>query len=154
MFFFRVFEQLLKSKVEFAVVGGYAVALYGAVRGTVDLDIVVKMTEKNFVAVENALKGLGLLPKLPVSAIEVFRFRDEYIRNRNLVAWSFANVSKPSEIVDIIVTQDLEKLKVVKMSIGDLKIPVISIDDLIKMKTSSARPQDLEDVRALKKLKK
>ena len=118
MFFFRVFEALLKAKVDFAVVGGYAVALHGAVRGTVDLDIIVKITEKSFLKTEKVLISLGLQPRLPVSAAEVFRFREEYIRNRNLVAWSFVNPSRPSEIIDVILTHDLSDLSVVKKNLG------------------------------------
>jgi hypothetical protein len=38
MFILKVVKALNAYKVHYAVVGGYAVALHGAVRGTVDLD--------------------------------------------------------------------------------------------------------------------
>lgn len=60
MFLTNVANALTKHKVEFAIAGGYAVALHGAVRGTVDIDIVIKLKEKSFHNAENALLALGL----------------------------------------------------------------------------------------------
>ena len=39
------------------------------------------------------------------------------------------------------------------MRVGNISIPVVSIDDLIKLKKISGRQQDMEDIRALKKVK-
>lgn len=152
MFLYRVVEALRAAKVPFAIAGGYAVALHGAVRGTVDLDIVLKMTKKHCLAAEAALKDLGLAPRLPVSAVEVFDFREEYIKKRNLVAWSFSNPTNPTQIVDIIITHDLGNLRTTNIQSGGRTLPVLALADLIAMKKASGRPQDLEDIRALKEL--
>jgi len=96
MFLFRVCDALSAAGVPFAIAGGYAVALHGAVRGTVDVDLVIRLDESSFTRAEQALMTLGLQPRLPVTAAEVFRFREEYIRNRNLLAWSFVNPSNPA----------------------------------------------------------
>lgn len=152
MFLYRVVEALQAAKVPFAIAGGYAVALHGAVRGTVDLDLVLKMTKKHYLAAEAALRSLGLAPRLPVSAAEVFDFREEYIKKRNLVAWSFSNPADPTQIVDIIITHDLSKLRTKKIQSGGRNLPVLALADLVAMKKASGRPQDLEDVRALKEL--
>ena len=152
MFLVRVCEALAAARVPYAVAGGYAVALHGAVRGTVDVDLVIHLAEADFVSAEKALVGLGLKPRLPVTAAEVFRFREEYIRNRNLIAWSFANPSNPAEVVDILITEDLRRCRPVRMTIKGHPVRVLSKKDLIRMKTQSGRPQDLEDVAALKKL--
>ena len=71
MFLLEVVEALEKAHIPFAIAGGYAVALHGAVRGTVDVDIVLRLTRSHFLAAESALKGLGLAPRLPVSAAEL-----------------------------------------------------------------------------------
>ncbi|HBL19237.1 MAG: hypothetical protein A2X36_03035 [Elusimicrobia bacterium GWA2_69_24] len=152
MFLFDVAAALKASRVPFAIAGGHAVALHGAVRGTVDLDLVLRLERRHFLGAEAALRGLGLVPKLPVSAAEVFDFREEYIRNRNLIAWSFANPSDPSQVIDIIITHDLAKLRVSRIRVGDRTLPVLSLPDLIAMKRASGRPQDLEDIRALEGL--
>jgi len=153
MFLYAVAAALDKAKASFAITGGYAVALHGAVRGTVDVDIVLRLARGHFLAAESALKGLGLMPRLPVSGAEVFDFREEYIKNRNLIAWSFFNPRDSSQIVDIIITHDLSKLKIKNIRSGERTLPVLALPDLIAMKKASGRPQDLEDIRALEALR-
>lgn len=149
----KICKKLAERKIPFAVVGGYAVALHGAVRGTMDLDIVIKQTMRSYVQIAKALSELGFESRLPVSAEDVFNFRLEYIKNRNLNAWSFMNPLDPSEVVDIIITHDLAKLKTVVKHSKSLAIPVLAIDDLIAMKSSTGRDQDKADVAALERLK-
>jgi len=152
MFPLRVARALGKARVPYALVGGYAVALHGAVRGTIDLDIVVRHIESDFRRLEKAFNALGLHSRLPVTATEVFRFRQEYIRNRHMTAWTFVNPSRPSEIVDVILAQDLRAIKVTRMKVSGQILRIASIEDLIRMKRASDRPQDREDVRALRRL--
>jgi len=152
MFIKTVIDALNKADINYALVGGYAVALHGAVRGTVDLDFVIALEEQQYQMLEKALTGIGLTPRLPVSAKEVFQFRDEYINNRNLIAWSFINNNNPLELIDIIITHDANKMKKETLSADGMTINIATIDELIKMKKTSGRPQDLEDIRALEKL--
>lgn len=153
MFLLKVINSLEKQGVRYALVGGHAVALHGAVRGTIDLDFVIQLNEKAFKSVEQALFNIGLSPRLPVNAEDIFRFREEYIKNRNLIAWSFFNPNNPIEIVNIIITEDLQKMKTIHKKVAGKNIRLISIPDLISMKLKSNRPQDIEDIRALEKLK-
>jgi len=152
MFLFDVVASLNLSRVPYALAGGYAVALHGAVRGTIDVDLVIRFTERDFKAAERAFRRISLEPRLPVTASQVFRYRKEYVRNRNLIAWSFVNPARPSEMVDVILTHDLARMKVKRVRIQRRLIRLLSIRDLIKMKLRSRRPQDVEDVRALRKL--
>ena len=152
MFVERVIRALDRAKVRYALVGGYAVALHGAVRGTVGIDLVIVLKRQQFEALEKAMTNLGLQSILPVTAREVFDYREEYIRNRNLVAWSFFNPSNPLEIVDILITEDLDSIKTETKQIGKLRIEIAAIPDLISMKRKSNRPQDKEDIKALEKL--
>ena len=149
----RVCHKLTNAKVDYAVVGGYAVALHGAVRGTVDIDLVVRWTLLNLEKTENALSEIGLQSSLPLNAKDVFKYREEYIRNRNLVAWNFHNPEDISEQVDLIIAYDLKGKKTKRLDTRDGIVRVLSRKDLIEMKRRSGRPQDLEDVAALKKLK-
>jgi len=153
MLLLRVARAFDRTRVPYALVGGYAVALHGAVRGTVDIDLVIRLRESDFLKTERALMSLGLHPRLPVTAAEVFRYREEYIQNRGLTAWSFVNPALPSEIVDVILTEDLAKMKVRRIKIRVQTVRVASIEDLIRMKRSSGRPQDIEDVEALRRLR-
>jgi len=108
---------------------------------------------RHFEGADSALRSIGLTPRLPVSASEVFRFREEYVANRNLAAWSFVNAADPSEIVDVILTHDLAGLKTKGVRVQGRTIKIVAIDDLIRMKKAAGRPQDLEDVKALRTLK-
>jgi hypothetical protein len=148
----KIANCLKSHKIPYAIVGGYDVALHGAPRGTVDVDFIVQWEEKVFVAVELALKSIGLQSRLPVTAKEVFQFRKEYIEKRNLIAWSFYNPRNPIEIVDVIITENLEDCSVVEKIIANSRIKILSKKDLIKMKKKSGRPQDLIDVEALEKI--
>ncbi len=148
----RVVRSLRQARVRFAIAGGHAVALHGAVRGTVDLDLVLGLSRGNFTAAEAALHGIGLESRLPLKAEEVFDFREEYILNRNLIAWSFVNPADPTEIVDIILTEDMDSMQVDMVPLGRLRLPVVAVADLIRMKEKSGRPQDLEDVKALRRI--
>ena len=154
MFIYRLARALDDHRVSYAIVGGYAVALQGAVRGTVDVDIAIRISKKDFLAVEEALKSMQLESRLPIDAAEVFEFREEYIRKRNLIAWSFFNPKKPIEVVDVLLTQDVSRMKVDRIPSGAVTLNVASIDDLIRMKSEAGRPQDLADIEALKNLKK
>lgn len=152
MFLTTVCKALNDAKIGYAVVGGYAVALHGAVRGTVDLDLVIQLTEESFLKSEIAFKKLGLQSRLPVDAKQVFQFREDYIKNRNLIAWSFYDPTHPANQLDVIITDDFAKMKTDPILVHGVKVPLVSIQDLIQMKTRSGRPQDLEDISALRGL--
>lgn len=152
-FLSRVTKALDAAGVRYALVGGYAVALHGAVRGTVDIDIVLRWTSRDLEAAESALSGIGLVSRLPVTADSVFRFRDEYIRNRNLIAWNFYNPQDLSEQLDIVINEDLRGKRRIRVDTLNGSVQVLSRKDLIAMKRASGRPQDLADVEALEKLR-
>lgn len=135
------------------MVGGYGVALHGAVRGTVDLDLVLAYDEANYIAAASALESLGLRSRLPVLARDVFRFRREYVENRNLIAWSFVDERDPSRLVDIVLTFTEPEVPTTKKTVRGVRVPVLAKAALIEMKERSGRPQDLEDVRALKSIR-
>lgn len=152
MLVLTVAHALKEANVQFAIAGGYAVALHGAVRGTLDLDLVLRLDRQNFVAAAGALRGLRLEPRLPATAEEIFDYRAEYLKHRALRQWDFHGAEDPSQRVDIVLTHDLRALKVELVRDGDLELPVVSRRDLLRMKRESGRPQDLEDARALELL--
>ena len=149
----RVCSALSDKGVRYAIVGGHAVALHGAVRGTVDVDITLAWNLKSLQATEEALTEIGLVSRLPVSAVDVFRFRDEYVNNRNLIGWNFYNPANAAEQVDIVITYDLKGTKVTSVETAGGSVRILNRQALIDMKQASGRPQDLADVKALEKLK-
>ena len=148
----ELIRSLVKHRVKYVLIGGYAVALHGAVRGTVDIDIAIGLDRSTFERAEAALEEIGLESRLPVTADEVFSFRQEYIEKRNLIAWSFANPRRPLDVVDILITEDANTIEAVNKRAFGVNIRVANIADLIAIKKKSGRAQDLEDIKALRKL--
>jgi hypothetical protein len=126
---------------------------HGQAVGADDMDIVLAWTKKALVATEKALNGIGLVSRLPVTADDVFRFRDEYIHNRNLIGWDFYSPDDPAEQVDIVITYDLKGRRLARISTQAGPVQILWLRDLIKMKQASERPSDIEDVKALEKPK-
>ncbi len=152
MFIHTVCDAFAEAKIPYAVVGGYAVAFHGAPRGTFDIDFAIRWSLTNLEKVEMVLKNLGLTSRIPVDAKTIFTFRDEYIKNKNLMAWNFYNPINQIQQVDIIINYDLtgSTTKTIKTHSGNIK--VLSKKDLIAMKHASGRPQDLEDIKSLEQL--
>lgn len=147
----ELITAIKSEKINYMVVGGYAVNFHGYSRNTADIDLVIKFTLSNLKKMELLLKKMGLASRLPIDAASVFNFRDEYIKNRNLIAWNFFNESDPTEQVDILITHDVSDFKSEVFRVGQLEIKVISKDDLIKMKKRSGRDKDLLDIKELTK---
>ncbi|NND00004.1 MAG: hypothetical protein HKN85_07470 [Gammaproteobacteria bacterium] len=150
----RLCSTLNQQKLDYALVGGHAVALYGAVRGTVDVDFVIRWSHKCLKATEATLNSIGLVSRLPINADDVFHFRDEYIKERNLIAWNFYNPQNLMEQVDIVINYQLKPNSIKVIRVGNTDIPLINIKQLIKMKSAAGRPQDLQDIAALEKIRK
>lgn len=125
-------------------------ALQGVVRATMDIDVVLTLSLNDFVLAEQTLTKLGLQSRLPVRAQDIFKMRQEYIKNRNLIAWSFVDPKTPTNQVDIIITEDLKTFETERISVGGKKIVVASIKELIRMKSLANREQDIIDIQMLK----
>lgn len=152
MFIHDVCKAFDSAKISYAIVGGYAVALHGAIRGTVDVDIAIHWTLKNLEETEKALMKLGLISLIPINSNNLFHFREEYLNQKNLIAWNFYDPNNPANQVDIIINYDLKGASTKTFSTSAGKIRVLSRKDLIAMKKASTRPQDIEDVKALESL--
>jgi hypothetical protein len=148
----RLCKEFNSHKLKYAIAGGFAVALHGAVRGTVDVDLVLDLDEKNLTLCEEILKSMGFVSKIPVDANLILKNREIFIQEKNLIAWSFYNPNNPSEIIDILIHKDLADMNSTIMQHAEIELSVIAKQDLINMKRESGRPQDMEDIKALESL--
>jgi len=158
--FEKVFKNLNKAKIKYLVVGGVAVNLHGYVRFTGDLDILVLLEEPNLEKISKVMKKLGYSERLPVS---VMSLKDEdqvkeWLEKKNMKAFTFHPPKNNPLQIDIIIEESLKfnqvsKDKVTKR-IDNVSIPLVSIDQLIKMKRKAHRQQDITDLEALINLKK
>lgn len=159
MFYFEILNVLYKKKIKYLIVGGLAVNLHGVPRVTQDIDIIISMDEDNISTLIESLKELGYIPRLPVDPkglINPLIVRD-WIEKRNLKAFTFYNKKDNFKEIDIVLSHPLTfdqayQNKIVK-KVEKIKINLIAIEDLITMKNSAGRKQDLSDVKLLKKLK-
>ncbi len=63
---FKEFLKLLNSNsVEYLLIGGYAVGIYGHIRATNDLDIWVNISPDNAAKIERSLREFGFATPLP-----------------------------------------------------------------------------------------
>ena len=160
MFYEEFFKSLNKKHIDYVVVGGVAFVLHGVVRLTADLDLMISLEEKNILRFVNLMNALGYKPKIPVRAEELINpeKRNFWLKEKNMKVFSFCHPHQPLGLIDIFIFEPIDykttKANAIKMKIGNFSIPVASIDDLIKMKKISARKQDKEDIKALKKIKK
>jgi predicted nucleotidyltransferase len=157
--FTQAMVALAEAGVRFVVVGGVAVVLQGHARLTVDLDVVLDLAEENVRAAIDVLTSSGLHPRLPVSAQDFAdpATREGWVRERGLVVFSLHDPSDARREVDLFAQYPLpfEDLwaRADVVEIPGTTVRVASIDDLIAMKETARRPQDLADIAALRALR-
>lgn len=154
-----IFKKLNESEIDYLIIGGLAVNFYGIPRMTYDIDIMIYMELNNISKFINIISKLGYKPKVPVNPIELSdkSKREVWIREKGMKVFNFYNPELPIGEIDIFIDSPVsyEELKerCVKIRIEEIEIPVISINDLIKLKLHSGRKQDLSDVEYLNMIK-
>ncbi len=163
MVYEEIIQALNKGRVDYLVAGGVAVVLHGVIRMTADLDLVLALDTDNLKKFLSTIKTLGYRPRVPVSEKDILdpEKRRQWIEEKNMLALSFYNPKNPLLLVDVLIDQesqpmDFEKMKQgsVKYKIGRLSVPVVSVDDIIKLKKAAGRDQDKADIKALMEIRK
>jgi hypothetical protein len=155
----NILREFQRQKVKYVVVGGIAVNLLGSLRSTADIDILAEMTDTNLRKIVKILQFKGYRPKQPVDPMRLAdkTTRQEWINKKNMKAFNFYKKNSLNEL-DIIIDSPVKFEKAIKtcqrFKCGDITIPVISIDNLIKMKIISSRPLDKIDLEVLRTIKK
>lgn len=158
MLYTQFFKELHKHKVRYLVIGGIAVNLHGFGRATGDLDIIVDFSKDNLKKFIDTVKKMGLLPKIPVKLDDLCdkNLRDSWIEEKNMKVFSVYNPRDQMELIDILLEYDLDFEKEYKnreiAKAGEIEIPIISIDGLIKLKKAAGRERDKLDISALEKI--
>jgi hypothetical protein len=143
---FKEFIELLnENRVNYLVIGGYAVNLHGYPRYTKDIDFWIEPTEKN-------------IQKLLI-AIEVFGFgsldlkEEDFMNTNNIIQLGLA--PRRIDILTAVEGLDFKACFNQKNQIllDEININFLEIRDLIAAKRTSARPQDLADAEKLEQIK-
>lgn len=141
------FEELLKllekHGVNYLIVGGYAVAFHGYPRFTKDMDLFYSTEKENVHRLQNALIEFGFTSAdLP---LELFT------NSESVISFGF-----PPSRVDLLNAVDGIKFEdalpnQIRGLYGQVTVPFIGIEDLIKNKTSTQRTKDKGDAEELQK---
>jgi predicted nucleotidyltransferase len=136
--------EFVRSGVRFVLLGGYAVGIHAKPRATKDLDLLVSGEGDNLKRVADALTVFGA-PAHVVAAAQ------------SMGPTEIVYLGAPPLRIDILRRADgVDTEQVIQragfVELGELRVPVISIEDLILNKRTAARLQDLADVAALEKV--
>jgi len=137
---------LNKAGVDYILVGGWAVNMYGYIRATVDLDIWILADSENAKKVYVAVAEFGA----PVAEMKSEEFA-EYgmIFQIGVAPCRVDIISKISGVsyADAVT-------RAVPKTIDGIPVRIISLDDLIANKKASGRAKDLADVEVLEGCRK
>jgi len=142
---FKEFIALLnENKVKYLIVGGFAFAFYVEPRYTKDIDILIEASEENSKKIIDALTAFGFG--------NVGLKEEDFQKPDQIIQLGYAPVR-----IDIItsiagVTFDSAWKNKVEGKYGDITCFFISKEDLILNKQKAGRPQDITDVKKLKKI--
>ncbi len=144
---FKEFIALLNAeKVDYLLIGGWALAVHGHPRYTGDMDIWIRPTLQNAEAIIRVLRQFGFSSRH-------FNPQD-FLREEKIYRFGF-----PPMQVDIINTIPgvdfaacYENRLIVEAE--DTPINVIGLEDFKKNKIASGRPQDLADAECVTRKKK
>mgnify|MGYP001561710270 CR=1 FL=1 len=157
--YLAIFKKLNEAGIEYIVVGGVAINLYGIPRMTYDIDLLLNLEDQNVRKFVQLLNKWGFKPKVPVDIMDLGEEdkREDWIRNKHMKAFNLVNPQWAISEIDIVIDSpvDYEKghERVNYIVLQGVSIPVLSIDDLIKMKEKTGRLQDNADIRYLRELK-
>ncbi|HOC31862.1 MAG TPA: hypothetical protein PKK84_06445 [Armatimonadota bacterium] len=139
---FKEFLRLLNSKrVEYLVIVGYAVAHYGYVRATADMDVWVAVNPTNAERAVEAIREFGFnVPELTTSLLlepgRIVRMGNPPLRLEVLTTISGVEFSECYERRNV-------------TEVDGVDVPFISRDDLRANKMASGRLKDLTDLEHL-----
>lgn len=156
--FKKLFSALNGESVKYLVAGGIAVNLYGIERATADIDVVLWLDKENLMRFMRAAKKLGLRPKVPAKIEDLADSakREEWIKDKGMTVFSLFDPANPFFLLDVFVEMpfDFDEVykKRKKIRFEDITVPVVPIEELVRMKEGSDRPQDRADVFYLKKI--
>ncbi len=134
-------ELLNEHKVEYLIVGGYALAFHGAPRFTGDIDVFVRRAPENAKRILNALTAFGF--QFSNLNIEDFQTPDKVVQ-----------LGVPPVRVDLItslsgVTWDEAQAHKEPGVFGDVPVAYIGRSEFVANKRASGRQKDLADLEAL-----
>lgn len=148
----HVFEALDAANVDYIIVGGVAMNLLGCPRFTNDIDVLLALNTENIHKMTKAMAYLGYEKRIPLELDELGDEKKavEFVKEKNLLAYTFYHPKEPLYSVDVLVDASLKfdsfKQNMLYKDVWGLSLPVVSIDDLIGLKQGTDREKDALDI--------
>lgn len=139
---FSEFLKLLNAhRVDYLIIGGYAVGFYGHPRATADIDIWVPRRVETAQRLVAAIREFGF--DTPQLSAELFTRPDQVIR-----------LGVPPVRIELLTTIAGVEFaecadRAVDAVLGEVTVRIIGLDDLKRNKRASGRHQDLADLEKL-----
>jgi predicted nucleotidyltransferase len=135
-----------KHKVEYLVIGGYAVAIHGYPRYTKDIDVSIQISVKNAEAMIEVMKEFGFASLNLTS--------EDFIKVGGFIQLGYEplRIDIVNDLDGVSFEKALKNKTVVEYE--GVSINFIGYEDLIKNKQHAGRSQDIVDIEKLKERNK
>jgi predicted nucleotidyltransferase len=148
----ELFRALAEHDVDYLVIGGVAAQVHGRRRTTKDLDVTPAPDPANFERLAAALVALdahqeGIGPTAPRPTADQLRLA--------AIAPPLNTRHGELHIINDVpgaAAYETMRTRSLALDLDGIDIHIVSVDDLIRMKQTSGRPGDLEDIEALTEL--
>lgn len=143
-----MFSTLERHRVDYVTIGAFAVIAHGYVRATADIDLVARQDRDNLERLAAAFGELNArLRGVDADLLGIDPTDPDVLANG--ASFTLDTDAGPVDYLnDVPGAGDYEDLRerAVEARAAGVVVRVVGLDDLIRMKRASGRPQDLRDI--------
>jgi len=144
----RVFATLDRHGVDYLTIGAFAVIAHGYVRATADIDLIARQDRDNLERLAAAFAELqARLRGVDADLLDIDPTNPDTLANG--ASFTLDTDAGPVDYLnDVPGAGDYADLRArsIETRAAGAVVRVVGLDDLIRMKRASARPQDLRDI--------
>jgi hypothetical protein len=155
--FIDLIKQLVKAKVDFVIIGGFAGVVHGCTYVTQDMDICCDFTPENLLRLQKAIADFHPVHRMTPKRQKLHLTKKNCETLKNLYLDTDIGQLDCISFVDGVGDYQQAKNASGLIKVEVLRLPVLGLDALIKAKKAMNRPRDrhaLIQLEAAKKLKK
>jgi len=145
--FLKIIDALEKEKVDYILIGGFAMVLYGMPRATQDIDIFIKCREENIERLQRALYSV-------FNNKNVFEITFSELQNYPVIRYGAEEGYYVDILANIGTAFSFEDLMFEELNVEGHKINIASVESLYKLKENTLRAIDKSDLLFLKQAMK
>ena len=144
-----IIERLIRSEVDFVLVGGLAAVTHGSSMATQDIDICCNFSVENLLRLQSALADLHPVHRMTTNQVPLELNEKKCAKLKNLyLETDIGQLDCLSEILGIGSFEEV-KQQSESIELGGQSCRILRIDALITAKKAMGRPKDIETVKQL-----